>query len=75
MAPQNTHRVPNNTEHERISALFLGPKAENAAFLSRCFEMIVSGQVNARCSYFPDDDVRRPFTTTISKITLIITSV
>ena len=55
------HRIPNNAEHERISALFLGPKAENAAFLSRCFGMIVSGQAKARLNYFPEDKVRSSF--------------
>ena len=68
MEPAPIHRIPNNTEHERISALFLGPKAENAAFLSRCFEMIVYGQAKARSNYFPEDRVRPSFITLLEAL-------
>ena len=51
-------RIPNNDEHERISALFLGPKAENAVFLSECFHLIILCQRQARHNYFPSDEVR-----------------
>lgn len=47
-----------NATHERISALFLGPKAENADFLVECFKEIVHMQVRGRQAYFPNDAVR-----------------
>lgn len=47
-----------NATHERISALFLGPKAENADFLVECFKEIVHMQVRGRKAYFPNDAVR-----------------
>ena len=59
-ASKQNYRIPNNDEYERISALFLGPKAENAVFLSECFHLIVLGQRQARHNYFPNDDVRFP---------------
>lgn len=52
------YSIPSSSEHERISALFLGPKAENAELLKRCFELIVTKQVEGRNSYFPNDHVR-----------------
>lgn len=48
-----------NATHERISALFLGPKAENADFLIECFKEIVHMQVRGRKAYFPNDAVSR----------------
>ena len=54
---QPTYGVPNNAEHERISALFLGPKAENADLLTNCFNLIVQRQAQGRKAYFPEDQV------------------
>lgn len=58
---QNTHRyrIPSSADHERISALFLGPKGENAEFLQSWLTSIVAQQKAARDAYFPDDDVSR----------------
>ncbi|KAL5504865.1 hypothetical protein ACEPAH_7528 [Sanghuangporus vaninii] len=47
--------VPNTEDHERVSALFLGPKAENKGLLSQCFNTVVSKQIAARKAYFPSD--------------------
>lgn len=57
MAPQSADI--SNATHERISALFLGPKAENADFLMDCFREIVRLQERGRKSYFPNDAVSR----------------
>ncbi|KAH9482174.1 L-tyrosine decarboxylase [Psilocybe cubensis] len=56
--PHITHRyrVPSSDDHERISALFLGPKAENAAFLQQWLTTVVAQQKAARDAYFPDDN-------------------
>lgn len=51
------YRVPSNDDHERISALFLGPKAENSTLLGQCFNMVVQKQIAARQAYFPSDPV------------------
>ncbi|KAL5521195.1 hypothetical protein ACEPAG_9118 [Sanghuangporus baumii] len=48
-------RIPSNADHERVSALFLGPKAENASILSQCFNIVVGKQTEARQAYFPSD--------------------
>ena len=50
-------RIPNNDDHDRVSALFLGPKAENAGLLQEFFSLIVQGQSAGRRAYFPDDPV------------------
>ena len=50
--------IPNNDAHERVSALFLGPKAENASLLQELLNNIVGSQVTGRQSYFPGDPVR-----------------
>jgi hypothetical protein len=50
-------RIPDNSAHDRISALFLGPKAENADRLMQYFTTVVKGQSDARKNYFPGDAV------------------
>ncbi|KAK7451261.1 hypothetical protein VKT23_012601 [Stygiomarasmius scandens] len=50
------YRVPLNTDHERVSALFLGPKAENANFLRKYFNIVVDIQAQGRKDYQFDDD-------------------
>jgi hypothetical protein len=50
-------RAPDNDAHDRISALFLGPRAENADRLMQYFTTVVQGQSDARKSYFPGDAV------------------
>lgn len=52
-------KIPSNEDHERVSALFLGPKAENEKSLRDCFELIVSKQSEGRRAYFPNDPVCR----------------
>lgn len=52
-------KIPSNDDHERVSALFLGPKAENEKSLRDCFELIVSKQSEGRHAYFPSDPVCR----------------
>ncbi|KAL5532192.1 hypothetical protein ACEPAF_5756 [Sanghuangporus sanghuang] len=52
---QPVFRIPDSEDHERVSALFLGPKAENQALLSQCFNIVVSKQTEARQAYFPSD--------------------
>ncbi|KAF5319231.1 hypothetical protein D9619_008287 [Psilocybe cf. subviscida] len=47
--------LPSNEAHEKISALFLGPKGENAEFLQSWFTSIVEQQKQARLNYFPED--------------------
>lgn len=51
------YSIPSGKDHERISALFLGPKAENAELLKHCFDLIVSKQKEGREGYFPNDQV------------------
>ncbi|KAF8887664.1 pyridoxal phosphate-dependent transferase [Gymnopilus junonius] len=46
-----------NTAHERICALFLGPRAENHAILRDKFAEIVQETLEARERFFPDDPV------------------
>lgn len=50
-------RIPDNDAHGRISALFLGPKAENADRLLQYLTTLVDGQEKSRQSYFPEDAV------------------
>ncbi len=50
------YRVPTSADHERVSALFLGPKAENSEFLRSWFTTVVNQQKAARDAYFPDDE-------------------
>lgn len=59
--------VPDNDDHERISALFIGPKGENLDTLQRCFNMIVEKQRAARLSYFPEDKVCALFCCPLSR--------
>ncbi len=49
------YRVPSSADYERVSALFLGPKAENSCFLRSMLDIIVTQQESAREAYFPDD--------------------
>ncbi|KAF8968538.1 pyridoxal phosphate-dependent transferase [Flammula alnicola] len=51
-------RIPSSADHERISALFLGPKGENAEFLHSWFNTIVAQQKAARDAYFPEDEAK-----------------
>ncbi|KAL0958858.1 hypothetical protein HGRIS_014176 [Hohenbuehelia grisea] len=48
-------RIPSNADHERISALFLGPKAENFGLLRECFIEVLDKQRAVRTKYFPED--------------------
>lgn len=50
-------RIPSNDDHERVSALFLGPKAENAPLLKQYFDLILAKQFEGRQAYFPNDQV------------------
>lgn len=67
-------RIPTNEDHERVSALFLGPKAENAPMLRACLDLIVSKQTGTRQSYCPEDQARsiaihpRPCLTYLNRI-------
>ncbi|KAL5483398.1 hypothetical protein ACEPAI_8629 [Sanghuangporus weigelae] len=55
---QPVFRIPDSEDHERVSALFLGPKAENQALLSQCLNIVVvSKQTEARQAYFPSDQL------------------
>ena len=56
--PSPIFRIPSNADHERVSALFLGPKAENTPLLQNFFNLIVAKQQQGRLDYFPDDPVR-----------------
>jgi len=51
------YRIPSSADHERVSALFLGPKGENSEFLRSWFTSVVSQQKAAREAYFPEDQV------------------
>ena len=51
------YRVPENAEHEALSALFLGPKAENFDMLKELFNIVLDGQKQARKEYHPEDKV------------------
>ena len=58
MASANQNfRIPSNDDHDRVSALFLGPKAENSEVLMNCFNLVVGEQARARINYFPNDPV------------------
>ncbi|THV00047.1 PLP-dependent transferase [Dendrothele bispora CBS 962.96] len=50
------YRLPDPTDHQRVSALFLGPKAENAGFLREYFNIFVDKQEEGRKEYKFDDD-------------------
>ncbi|THH16278.1 hypothetical protein EW146_g4346 [Bondarzewia mesenterica] len=49
------HRISSNEDHERVSALFLGPKAENFDMLKDFIISVLKKQRLVRESYFPDD--------------------
>ncbi|KAH9482182.1 L-tyrosine decarboxylase [Psilocybe cubensis] len=62
MSAENTiakprYRIPTSEDHERTSALFLGPKAENAKFLREWLMTVVSQQEAARHAYSPKDNI------------------
>lgn len=77
MATQEKHntpryRIPSNADHERISALFLGPKGENAEFLQSWFTSVVNQQKAARQAYFPNDEVTHARDVHLNALTLFL---
>lgn len=50
-----------NLDHDSISALFLGPKAENFDLLKELFGKVLDKQRNVRENYHREDNVRLSF--------------